>query len=151
MDAETRQRNGRVDVIAVAVQKEGSERFDELDDDTRETQAMGALSLGGDAAASLNSDELDAITGSTKATSSGRGEVTRPKVQQQQLAEKVQRCKTCDADVGDSREYREHFKGDWHKHNLKRRMNNLPPLSPDECQMDTAIVDRVNDLNDYSR
>lgn len=65
--------------------------------------------------------------------------------------EKQRRCNTCDSEVGDATQHREHFKSEWHKHNLKRKVKQLPPVSSEEWELDTEIQDNVNDLNDYSR
>ncbi|CAK9134243.1 unnamed protein product [Ilex paraguariensis] len=63
---------------------------------------------------------------------------------------KQNKCNTCNALVGDSKQYREHFKSDWHKHNLKRKTRQLPPLSAEECMADMEIGDSRTDLKDYS-
>ncbi|KAK1436451.1 hypothetical protein QVD17_02231 [Tagetes erecta] len=62
----------------------------------------------------------------------------------------VKHCTTCDALVGDAKQYREHFKSDWHKHNLKRKTRQLPPLSAEECTADMEITDSKTDLSEYS-
>lgn len=64
---------------------------------------------------------------------------------------KQQVCKTCNREVGDAKQYREHFKSDWHKHNLKRKMSGLPPLSAEECLADTDVDYGINDRDQYSR
>eukprot|EP00271_Cylindrocystis_brebissonii_P008498 TRINITY_DN22871_c0_g1_i1.p1 TRINITY_DN22871_c0_g1~~TRINITY_DN22871_c0_g1_i1.p1 ORF type:complete len:441 (-),score=78.65 TRINITY_DN22871_c0_g1_i1:674-1996(-) len=63
------------------------------------------------------------------------------------------KCNTCGAGAGfnTSQDHREHFKSDWHKHNLKRKLQQLPPLSADEWQLDTELVERKSDLHEYSR
>ncbi|KAG6432566.1 hypothetical protein SASPL_104146 [Salvia splendens] len=63
---------------------------------------------------------------------------------------KQQKCNTCNAFVGDAKEYREHFKSEWHKHNMRRKTRQLPPLSAEECMGDMEIVDSKADLKDYS-
>ena len=63
---------------------------------------------------------------------------------------KQNKCSTCDAFVGDSKQYREHFKSDWHKHNLRRKTRQLPPLSAEECLADVEMYDSTEDLKDYS-
>ncbi|KAL5982668.1 hypothetical protein ACLOJK_016744 [Asimina triloba] len=63
---------------------------------------------------------------------------------------KQNKCSTCDAVVGDARQYREHFKSDWHKHNLKRKTRQLPPLTAEECLADMDVGDSKADLKDYS-
>ncbi|KAJ6818713.1 ribosome maturation protein SBDS [Iris pallida] len=63
---------------------------------------------------------------------------------------KQTRCTTCDAIVGDARQYREHFKSEWHKHNLKRKMRQLPPITAEECAADIEMGGMKADLNEYS-
>lgn len=63
---------------------------------------------------------------------------------------KQNRCSTCDAVVGDARQYREHFKSEWHKHNLKRKTRQLPPLTAEECLADMEVGDAKADLKEYS-
>eukprot|EP00252_Welwitschia_mirabilis_P005428 TRINITY_DN1590_c0_g1_i1.p1 TRINITY_DN1590_c0_g1~~TRINITY_DN1590_c0_g1_i1.p1 ORF type:complete len:376 (+),score=83.66 TRINITY_DN1590_c0_g1_i1:299-1426(+) len=63
---------------------------------------------------------------------------------------KQQKCTTCNAFVGNANEYRDHFKSDWHKHNLKRKTRQLPPLSAEECLVDTEVTETRKDLGDYS-
>ncbi|OMO95029.1 Ribosome maturation protein SBDS [Corchorus capsularis] len=63
---------------------------------------------------------------------------------------KQHKCGTCNAFVGDAKEYRDHFKSEWHKHNLKRKTRQLPPLSAEECLADMEMSDSKSDLQDYS-
>lgn len=63
---------------------------------------------------------------------------------------KQNRCSTCNAFVGDSKQYRDHFKSEWHKHNLKRKTRQLPPLTEEECAADMEMDDYKADLRDYS-
>lgn len=63
---------------------------------------------------------------------------------------KQNKCSTCDAIVGDIKEYREHFKGDWHKHNLRRKTRQLPPLTAEECLAEMELNDSNVNLKDYS-
>ncbi|KAK9049265.1 hypothetical protein SSX86_031768 [Deinandra increscens subsp. villosa] len=67
-----------------------------------------------------------------------------------QAAVKQKKCSTCDAIVGDATQYREHFKSDWHKHNLKRKTRQLPPISAQECMADEQLSDAKGDLTEYS-
>ncbi|EPS69841.1 hypothetical protein M569_04918 [Genlisea aurea] len=63
----------------------------------------------------------------------------------------LQKCSTCNAFVGDSKDYREHCKSEWHKHNLRRKTRQLPPLTAEECSADLEIGDTGRgDLKDYS-
>lgn len=63
---------------------------------------------------------------------------------------KQSKCSTCNAFFGDSKQFRDHFKGEWHKHNLKRKSKQLPPLTEDECAADIDMDDSKADLKDYS-
>lgn len=63
---------------------------------------------------------------------------------------KQHKCSTCNAFVGDSKQYRDHFKSEWHKHNLKRKTRQLPPLTAEECLADVELSDSKSDLQDYS-
>ncbi|KAI0502411.1 hypothetical protein KFK09_017360 [Dendrobium nobile] len=63
---------------------------------------------------------------------------------------KQNKCSTCDTIVGDVKQYREHFKSDWHKHNLRRRTRQLPPLSSEECLAEMELNDVNVDRKDYS-
>lgn len=63
---------------------------------------------------------------------------------------KQNKCSTCDAIVGDVKQYREHFKSNWHKHNLRRKTRQLPPLSAEECVAEMELNDMNVDLKDYS-
>ncbi|GFS31008.1 sequence-specific DNA binding transcription factor [Actinidia rufa] len=63
---------------------------------------------------------------------------------------KQNKCSTCNALVGDAKQYREHFKSDWHKHNLRRKTRQLPSLTADECMADVDMGDSKADLKEYS-
>ena len=63
---------------------------------------------------------------------------------------KQNRCSTCDAVVGDAQQYREHFKSEWHKHNLRRKTRQLPPLTAEECLADMEVGHVEADLKEYS-
>ncbi|PKA47517.1 hypothetical protein AXF42_Ash014713 [Apostasia shenzhenica] len=64
---------------------------------------------------------------------------------------KQNRCSTCDAIVGNAKQYREHFKSDWHKHNLRRKTRQLPPLSAEECgRAEIELDDMKAELKEYS-
>lgn len=63
---------------------------------------------------------------------------------------KQNKCSTCNALVGDAKQYREHFKSEWHKHNLRRKTKQLSPLTAEECMADVEMGDSKSDLKDYS-
>lgn len=73
--------------------------------------------------------------------------VSRPTEVQQP---KQNKCSTCDVSFEDSKLYREHHKTEWHKHNMKRKTKQLPPLTEDECMSDIVLIDSKSDLKDYS-
>jgi len=43
-------------------------------------------------------------------------------------------CSTCSATFSDSFEQRQHFKLDWHRFNLKRKIQNKPPVGEEEFE-----------------
>ncbi|GBG64972.1 hypothetical protein CBR_g48721 [Chara braunii] len=61
------------------------------------------------------------------------------------------KCSTCAIQLSSASEYRDHCKSEWHRHNLKRKVKGLPPLSVEDCETDTDIVDEKNDLEEYCR
>jgi len=67
-----------------------------------------------------------------------------------EVQQKQNKCKTCNVCFDDSKLYREHHKSDWHKHNMKRKTRQLPPLTEEECMADTELGDSKSDLKDYS-
>ncbi|KAL1369773.1 hypothetical protein HN51_000138 [Arachis hypogaea] len=69
-----------------------------------------------------------------------------PEMQQQ----KANKCSTCNVSFEDSKQYREHHKSEWHKHNMKRKTRQLPPLTEEECLADMELGDSKSDLKDYS-
>lgn len=73
--------------------------------------------------------------------------VTRPTEAHQP---KQNKCNTCDVSFEDAKLYREHHKSEWHKHNMKRKTRQLPPLTEEECMADLELVESKSDLKDYS-
>ncbi|RZB69176.1 Ribosome maturation protein SBDS isoform I [Glycine soja] len=64
--------------------------------------------------------------------------------------QKQNKCSTCNVSFDDSKLYREHHKSEWHKHNIKRKTRQLPPLTEEECMADMELGDSKSDLKDYS-
>lgn len=173
---------GRLEVVSMAVQKEGDTSFDVYDREQSPERERpkgpspdeGAV-LYGDASAadvaaasvrrgSLFSDVVERHGSAGQVAAAHRDAAQPPASQAEANREpepgagrqpegggRQQKCNTCTASFGDLKEYREHFKSDWHKHNLKRKMQNLPPLSAVECLADTDIVELKNDLDQYCR
>eukprot|EP01038_Epipyxis_sp_PR26KG_P011894 gene11894-15912_t len=53
-----------------------------------------------------------------------------------------QSCNTCGGDFIDAKEYRNHFKSEWHRCNLKRKMKNLPIITSEE------LFEKINNESD---
>lgn len=136
-DCEAIMRNlqGRVEVLAYSVHAEGDTQVDCYDEHEEAAPRI------------PDSDEsvlkLREKMRKQTISSSGKGSNTEGEVKQN-------KCSTCNAVVGDSKQYREHFKSEWHKHNLKRKTRNLPPLTAEECLADMDLEDSKADLKDYS-
>ncbi|KAK4276679.1 hypothetical protein QN277_014801 [Acacia crassicarpa] len=64
--------------------------------------------------------------------------------------QKQNKCNTCNASFENPMLYREHHKSEWHKHNMKRKTRQLPPLSEEDCMADMDLNDSKSDLKDYS-
>lgn len=60
------------------------------------------------------------------------------------------KCSTCNTFFGDSNEFRNHSKSDWHRHNVKRKTRQLPALTEEECSADMEMGDARADLKEYS-
>ncbi|KAH7430350.1 hypothetical protein KP509_09G094900 [Ceratopteris richardii] len=142
-DALVRDLSGTLEVLAMAVQKEGDGSVDDLLDDAVVNPV--SLSKHSEIVSSGPSNEDSvSVLASNLSLQESVSIVLSGK-------EKQKRCNTCNAEVGDALQHREHFKSDWHKHNLKRKMKQLPPLSAEDWQLDVEILDEVNDLDEYSR
>ncbi|CAI5523467.1 unnamed protein product [Closterium sp. Naga37s-1] len=65
-----------------------------------------------------------------------------------------QRCSTCGdgATFDDTKLFRGHMKSDWHKHNMRRKVRGMPPVSADEWEADTSLfADEAHDLHEYEK
>ncbi|XP_056163571.1 uncharacterized protein LOC130136955 [Syzygium oleosum] len=130
-EALVRNLQGRVEVLAYSVHAEGDTQVDHYDDHEdipSQSEPDSVVQL---------SERMQ------KQTLTSKKESTEDEVKQN-------KCSTCNALVGDTKQYREHFKSDWHKHNLKRKTRQLPPLSAGECMADMDLDDSRADLKDYS-
>lgn len=133
-DALVRNLQGRLDILAVNVHMDSDthvDNYDDLEDEPLSTQkdSVGPVSQ---LSEKLQKQAISANDGNSQ----GEG--------------KQQKCSTCNAFVGDAKEYREHFKSEWHKHNLRRKTRQLPPLTAEECMADLELGDSKADLKDYS-
>lgn len=135
-DAMVRNLQGRLEILAVSVHEDGDTHVDNYDD---HEDAAPSLPKESTHSVSLLSEKMKQQTLSAKTESS-----------EVEVEVKQNKCSTCNAFVGDSKQYREHFKSDWHKHNLRRKTRQLPPLTSEECMLDLDIGDDKSDLKDYS-
>lgn len=132
-DAMVRNLQGRLEILAVSVHAEGDTNVDHYDDHEEPPSILPK-----DSANSVQLNEK-----MQKQTISDKKEDAVGDVKQN-------KCSTCNAFVGDAKQYREHFKSEWHKHNLRRKTKQLPPLTAEECMGDIEIGDSKADLKDYS-
>lgn len=164
-DTLVRELQGTLEVVSMAVQGEGESNIDDFNDDDeynavhvshvvedenhlaqrlRDSASLSKSSGQGSGTTSDAAEVRGVRTNVIASTASGGSAPADSSVKQQV-------CKTCNREVGDVKQYREHFKSDWHKHNLKRKITGLPPLSAEECLADTDIDYGINDRDEYSR
>ncbi|XP_022749278.1 ribosome maturation protein SBDS-like [Durio zibethinus] len=143
-DALVRNLQGRLEILAMSVHAEGDTQVDQYDDeDISHPPKKSADSVPSRLPQESTDVELQLSEKMQKQTiSSGNGNAEEEV--------KQHKCSTCDAFVGDSKQYRDHFKSEWHKHNLKRKTRQLPPLTAEECLADMEMSDSKSDLQDYS-
>lgn len=133
---------GRLEILAASVHVEGDTQMDHYDD--HEQDIAPSLLLPNETRGStLLPNET---RGSTAETS--EKQATRSGNADEEI--KQNKCSTCNALVGDAKQYRDHFKSDWHKHNLRRKTHQLPPLTVEECLADIDVSDSKLDLKEYS-
>lgn len=141
-DSFVRNMQGRLEILAVSVHAEGDtsmDHYDEHDDMALqtnkpllpvETEADPVVEL----SKKMQKQEIDTSSNTKEEEGEGKGI----------------KCSTCNTFVGEAKQYREHFKSDWHKHNLKRKTRKLPPLTAEECSAEVDMDDSRSDLKDYS-
>lgn len=131
-DALVRNLQGRSEILAISVHGEGDIDADHYDghEDVSSSEPKKSTDE--------MSEKLRKQTLAPKPNTTEGGQVKQSK------------CSTCDAIVGDAKQYREHFKSDWHKHNLKRKTRQLPPISAEECMADVELSDSKGNLNEYN-
>ncbi|KAF5200891.1 Ribosome maturation protein sbds [Thalictrum thalictroides] len=133
-DALVRSLQGTLEILAVSVHFEGDTSVEHYDDSE-------------EFVSNHSKDLTDSVVQLSEkvqkqAISAGNGS-TESEVKQN-------KCSTCDAVVGDAKQYRDHFKSEWHKQNLRRKTRQLPPLTAEECMADVELSDMKNDLKEYS-
>lgn len=127
---------GRLDILAVNVHVDTDTQVDNYDDLENEPSH-------------IQKDSAD-IVSQLGEKLQDQAISTRAKAGSSQVEVKQQKCSTCNALFSDAKQYREHFKSDWHKHNLRRKTRQLPPLTAEECLADLELGDSKADLKDYS-
>ncbi|PSS31753.1 Ribosome maturation protein like [Actinidia chinensis var. chinensis] len=132
-DALVRDLQGRLEILAVSVHAEGDTDMAHYDDHE-------------DMPPSLPKDTTDSVARLSERIQKQTISVTSENSEEL----KQNKCSTCNALVGDTRQYREHFKSDWHKHNLRRKTRQLLPLTAEECMADMDMGDSKADLKEYS-
>ncbi|PWA86528.1 Ribosome maturation protein SBDS [Artemisia annua] len=134
-DALVRNLLGRSEILAISVHGEGDIHADHYD---------------GHEDVSSSESKKPAEPSIVELSEKMQKQTMAPKEDNNEGQVKQKICSTCDAVVGDAKQYREHFKSDWHKQNLKRKTRELPPLSAEECLADEELSDSKKDLNEYS-
>lgn len=123
---------GRFEVLAISVYSEGDTNVGQYGDHEYEPPRVVAKETITESVATL-SNQLEQQT----VSATGEG--------------KQNKCSTCNAVLAvDPKKYREHFKTEWHRHNMKRKTRNLAPLSEEDCLDDVEMADSKSDLKDYS-
>ncbi|KAF8411700.1 hypothetical protein HHK36_004258 [Tetracentron sinense] len=133
-DALVRNLEGRLEILAVSVHVEGNTHVDDYDD---HEDIPSTISKESTSSVAQLSERIQ-----KQALSAGK--------ENAEVEVKQNKCSTCNAVVGDARQYRDHFKSEWHKHNLKRKTRQLPALTAEECLADMEMGDLKSDLKDYS-
>ncbi|CAN6458634.1 unnamed protein product [Victoria cruziana] len=133
-DSMVRNWQGRLEMLSVSVHVDGDAHVNDYEDEIAPSSFEGQPA---ESASDLNEVVQKQLAISTESADSGE-------------QRKQHKCSTCNALMGDAKQYRDHFKSDWHKHNLKRKTRQLPALTLEECVTDMQLEDPKDDLKDYS-
>ncbi|KAI3831651.1 hypothetical protein MKX03_021127 [Papaver bracteatum] len=159
-DAFVRSLYGRLEILALSVHFEKDTDIDHYDDhwDVIEPSPHPPVPL---STAELNEIKLSEVL-QKQSISPGNGKKQSISTRNDGADErnagievveaKQRKCSTCNAFVGDTKQYREHFKSSWHTYNLRRKTRELPPLTADECLEEMAMGDAnalESDLKEY--
>ncbi|VVB08428.1 unnamed protein product [Arabis nemorensis] len=145
-DSLVRKMQGRLEILAASVHAEGDTSMDHYNEhDDMALQTMKPLLPAGSETTEDLSDPVIELSKKMQKQEIGTGN------RKQEGGElKETKCSTCNTFVGEAKQYREHCKSDWHKHNLKRKTRKLPPLTAEECLGEIDMDDSKADLKDYS-
>lgn len=122
-----------MEILAVSVHEDTDTQVDQYDEDEH-----------ADAQTSLTKENFDNVIQLSERIEK------QPIIPKTEGETKQTKCSTCNGVVGDAKQYRDHCKSEWHKHNIKRKTKQLPPLTAEECLFDLEISNSKGDLNDYS-
>ncbi|KAL6211227.1 hypothetical protein ACLB2K_016454 [Fragaria x ananassa] len=147
--------HGKYEVLALSVHAEGDTVIDQHEE--YEDEPPHSLIVSADSESSKKKGTSDSDL--AKKDSSDPAIQLGEKMQAQSISTanvkatgegKQSKCSTCNASFGESKLFRDHFKSEWHKQNLRRKSKQLPPLTEDECAADIDMDDSKADLKDYS-
>ncbi|KAI3956083.1 hypothetical protein MKW98_027397, partial [Papaver atlanticum] len=128
-DAFVRSLHGRLEILAVSVHFEKDTNVEHYDDhwDVIEPSHHPLVPL-----STAELDEIKLRNGADmKQSISTRNDGADKRSAGLEVVEVKQRkCSTCNAFVGDAKQYREHVKSSWHTHNLRRKTRELPRSHP---------------------
>lgn len=152
-DAWAQANSGRLEVVNTAVQADSDVSFDRLD------SGMQALHVGDHPTGRQDASGARAVEEEQQHSRGQRDErggansaQERPLVPPPSAPRepaKGMRCTTCNCLVGTRESYREHCKTKWHKHNMRRKTRQLPPLSEEECELDMDLVGEHDGDNEF--
>ncbi|KAJ4802295.1 Ribosome maturation protein SBDS [Rhynchospora pubera] len=137
-DALVRNMKGRLDILAVSAHTEGDAQV-ESSDDTEDYPSTSTRD-----AEPFNTDSISRLSDKM-----GKQQISIAGKSEEQGA-KQKLCTSCNVSFGDAKQFREHSKTDWHKHNMVRKTKNLPPLTQEECLTEMQFENSNNDLKDYN-
>lgn len=137
-DALVRKMQGRLEILAISAHTEGDtqvETNDNAEDNpstfTKDPEPFNTESVA----------QLGEKMGRHQISSTSKGE-------EQGVKQKL--CTSCNVSFGDAKQFREHSKTDWHKHNMARKTRTLPPLTKEECLTEMQFGNGRDDLKDYN-
>lgn len=137
-DALVRSMQGRLEILSISAHTEGDGQVEGNNDteDYPSTSTKDPEPFNTEAVSQL-SEKM----GKHQISSTSKGE-------DQGVKQKL--CTSCNVSFGDAKQFREHSKTDWHKHNMVRKTRNLPPLTQEECLTEMQFEDDKDDLKDYN-
>jgi ribosome maturation protein SDO1 len=137
-DALVRSMQGRLEILSISAHTEGDAQV-ETNDDTEDYPST----------SSKDPDSFNTESVARLSEKMGRHQISTTCMGEEQgLKQKL--CTSCNVSFGDAKQFREHSKTDWHKHNMARKTRNLPPLTQEECSTEMQFGNDKDDLKDYN-